>query len=155
MADSLKGRILDAFATRLAKITTANGYDTNVINVYSNEIPMGIQMNDYELPAIFLLDGPDNFITEHQKLVGAWDLRLQLWHNRVSDKTMMDFVRDVFKVIYADSPTAQRQDMFRGFVPEIHEVIPLSNSPDLNMIEANRVTELSFLVKYRTPLYDL
>lgn len=154
-AGSLKGQILEAVAARLAKVTVANGYATDVKKVYADKIPMGIQLNKYQLPAIFLLDGPDSIELEHSCIKGNWDLRLQLWHNEVGDTEMQQFVRDVMKVIYADSATAQRQDQFRAIHEKVHEFIPLSISPDLNMIEANRVAELSFLVRYRTKPFDL
>jgi hypothetical protein len=152
---SIKGQILEAFANRLTLITTANGYQTNVRKVYSDKIPMGIQLSKQQLPAIFLLEGPDAIELEHGCLKGNWDLRLQLWHNEVGDVSMIEFARDALKVIYANSAMAQRVDAFRALHSSITEVIPLSISPDLNMIEANRVTELAFTVRYRTKLYDL
>lgn len=155
MTDSIKGQILAAFANRLTSITTVNGYGTNVKKVYSDKIPMGIQLNKQSLPSIFVLEGPDSIDMQFGCMVGNWDFRLQLWHNEVGDVQMVEFSRDVLKSIFANSPTAQRVDAFRGLHPNITEVIPLSISPDLNMIEANRVTEISFVVRYRTKLFDL
>lgn len=152
---SIKGQISDAFAARLATITTANGYGTNVKKVYSDKIPMGIQLTKHAVPAIFVLDGPDQLDMQFGCMVGNWDFRLQLWHNEVGDIVMIEFCRDVLKAIFADSPTAQRVDAFRALHTSITEVIPLSISPDLNMIDANRVTEISFIVRYRTKLFDL
>lgn len=156
MQVSIKSQIIDAIAQRLTKITTANGYALDVKKVLYDKIPMGIQLNVYQLPVIFLLDGPDSIEFEHSCVKGNWDFRLQLWHNNtVGDFTMLDFVRAVFKVIFADSPTAQRNDAFRALDNNIVEFIPLSISPDLNMIDANRVTEISFQIRYRTKLFDM
>jgi hypothetical protein len=116
---------------------------------------MGIQLNKQSLPSIFVLEVPDSIDMQFGCMVGNWDFRLQLWHNEVGDVQMVEFSRDVLKSIFANSPTAQRVDAFRGLHPNITEVIPLSISPDLNMIEANRVTEISFVVRYRTKLFDL
>ena len=155
MTASIKGQILDALATRLTSITTANGYYTNVKKIYNDKIPMGIQLQKQQLPAIFLLEGPDILTTEFGCLKGSWDIRMQLWHNEVGDTEMIAFARDVMKAIYANSPNASVLDAFRSLHPNIYEFVPLSISPDLHMIEANRVTELSFEVRYRTKLFDL
>ncbi len=152
---SLKANIMTAFSNRLTNVTTVNGYSTNVRKVYFDKIPMGIQLGIQHLPCIFLLDGPDNPTFQQSCVIGQWDFRLQLWHNDVSDSIMQGFVRDVYKVIYANSPTAEVWDQFRSIHESVYEVIPLSISPDLNMIEANRVTELSFLLRYRTKLYNM
>jgi len=153
---SLKSEILDAVAARLGKIKAANGYSIDVKRVYYDKIPMGIQLNSYQLPVIFILDASDYFELEHSCLKGSWDFRLQLWHsNREGDFTMLDFVRQVMKNLYADSPTAERSDAFRALHPSVYELVPISVSTDLNMIDANRVSELSFQVRYRTKLFNL
>jgi len=155
MTASIKGQILEAIANRLTIITLANGFATGVKKIYNDKIPMGIQLQKQQLPAIFLLEGPDTIQLEFGCMKGNWDIRMQLWHNEVGDVEMIAFVRDVLKAIYANSPTAQVLDAFRALHPNIYEFIPLSISPDLHMIEANRVTELSFEVRYRTKLFDL
>lgn len=159
MTDSTKGQIMLAIGDRLRTVTAANGYSTDVKNVYADKIPMGIKLSPIELPAIFLLDGPDTPILEHQVYRGSWDIRLQLWDiggsEGVGDVSMLEFVRNVYKAIYADSAVAQRHDAFRALHKAVHEFIPQGISPDLNMIDANRVIELSFNVQYRTRLWDL
>ncbi len=152
---SPRKEILQAIAARLATITTANGYALTVQKVYFDKIPMGIQLNNYQVPAIFLLDGPDSLELELSCVKGNWDFRLQLWHNQVGDADMIDFVRAVYKAIYANSPTALVTDQFRSLHQKVYEFIPLSINPDLHMIDANRVTELSFLVRYRTKTFDM
>lgn len=153
--DVIRGQILTNLATRLAKVKTANGYSTNVQKVYYDDIPMGIQLRKDQLPAIFLISGPDLPEFQQSCVIGNWEFIIQLWHNEVSDKEMENFSRNVFKAIYADSPTAQVWDQFRKLHERVFEVIPLSISPDLHMIKANRITELRFRLKYRTKLYDL
>ena len=155
-AASIKGQILENVAARLATITQVNGYSTDVKKVYSDRIPMGIELRKDQVPCIFLIDAPDNITMQHSCVRGDWDMRLQLWHNSgIGDIIMMDFVRNVFKAIYANSPTAATEQHFRGIHASIYELIPLSISPDLNMIEANRIIELTFLVRYSTQLYNL
>lgn len=152
---STRSDMMAQTSARLSTIKAANGYATDVKKVYSDEIPMGVSLNDYELPAIFLLDAPDKPGTEFKVFKGEWIWALQLWHSKVPDSTMLTFVRDVYKAIFADSPVAQREDAFRSIHPKLVEIVPLSIVPDLNMIEANRVYEVSFLVRYRTELWNL
>jgi len=152
---SVKVQILQALATRLESITTANAYTTGVKKVYYDKIPMGMELNDFQLPAIFILETVDNLETEHPVLKGAWEISLQLWHKgNLADSIMNQFVRDVFKAIYANSPTAEINDAFR-IHPKVVELKPVSIVPDLNMIEANRIYEVNFSIRYRTKLFDL
>jgi hypothetical protein len=155
MTDSVKGKILEAIAIRLGAITLANGYRTDVKKVYWDQIPMGIELSNYELPAIFLLDRADILTTRFPIIEGTWEIDLQLWHNGdQGDIIMSNFVADVFKAIYANSPVAQIKDAFR-MQPSIVEFKPGSIATDLNMIEANRIYEVSFSIKYRTPIYEM
>jgi hypothetical protein len=152
---SIRAEIFTAIANRLETVKSVNGYSTNVNKVYFDEIPMGIQLQPHQLPAIFLLDRQDPLDTEHKQLVGRWDIDMQLWNVRVGDVAMMQFVRDVYKAIYANSSTAQREDEFRSLHPQIVEVKPLWIRGDLNMIKSNRITELSFSIHYRTRLHNM
>lgn len=152
---ALRSQLLAAIAGRLAKITVANGYETNLVNVYYDEIPMGIDLATHEVPAIFMIDRADMPEMKFNKLQGQWEIKLQLWHNPNPDSVMLQFVREVYKAIYADSPNAQTNGAFRSIHERIVEVVPTSIISDLNMIEANRVYEVSFIVRYRTELFDL
>ncbi len=152
----VRGEILVALAERLGTITAANGYSTNVNKVYYDKIPMGIRLASYKLPAIFLLERLDPITNQHKQLQGATEYDLQLWHNDgVGDVEMDTFVGDVFKAIYADSATAQREDQFRSLHPKLVIVRPISIAGDLNMIDANRIYEVSFSVEYRCKFYEL
>lgn len=155
MSDSVKAQILAAVGVRLATLTQANGYSLTVKKVYVDEIPMGIQLQQQKLPAIFLMEGVDTPTLQHRRVDGMMNIIIQLWHNRVGDVKMSEYVRDCFKTIYANHPTAQREDEFRSIHSKLVEFIPLRITPDLNMIEANRVTELSFNIRYSSRLYDL
>lgn len=150
-----RGDIGNNLAQRLATLTAANGYATDVKKVYYDKIPMGLALNDYELPAIFLLSKHDKTVTQQDNLVGAWEFVLQIWNNQVSDTDMLQFEGDIFRAIYANSPTAAVSGAFRAIHPAIVEIIPLSISSDLQMIEANRISVISFQVHYRTKLYNL
>ena len=152
---SIRGDIFEAIAQRLETITAANGYSTDVKKVYYDQIPMGLELNEYQLPVIFFLDRADILTTRFPVVEGTWELDLQLWHSGdEGDLTMGQFVADIFSAVYANSPTAQVKDQFRMH-PAIVEIKPSSIATDLNMIEANRVFEVSFSVKYRTPIYNM
>lgn len=152
---SVRGDILVAIGERLSKITADNGYTTDVKKVYFNKIPMGLDLQPHEIPSIFLLDRVDILNTQQAVIEGQWEFDLQLWNNEVEDTTMLQFVRDVYKALYADSPTVQMNGAFRSIHPQVVEIIPLSISSDLHMIEANRVTVVTFKVRYRTKLFDM
>ena len=152
---STKTQILQNLADRLRTITEANGYPFTVREVYADEIPMGLDLEEYVLPAILLIDGPDKHTLLHQCVEGIWTIELQLIHKDLSDSVMNDFVAEVYRAIWADSPTAERHDGFRSIHPSIYLISPLSISPDLNMIEANRIYGISLNIHYRTKLYNL
>jgi hypothetical protein len=151
----VKADILAALAARLQTITAANGYSTPVTNVYWDKIPMGIELNDYQLPAIFIIDKTDSPEMEHRVIKGNWEVGLQLWQTGdKSDLDMLELVRNVYKSLYANSATAQVNDAFR-LTSQVVELIPVSMDTDLNMIEANRVYDISFSIRYRTNLFNL
>lgn len=151
----LKAQILQNFADRLRTITAANGYGTNVVKVFADEIPMGLDLEEFNLPAILCIDGQDKQTLIHQCVEGLWNIELQLIHKDLPDSVMNEFVKDVFKCVWANSATAERNDGFRSIHPNIYEITPLSISPDLNMIEANRIYGVSLQIHYRTRLYNL
>lgn len=152
----VRGEIVEALAARLASIKASNGYATDVQEVYYDQIPMGIRLPSYKLPAIFLLERADALVTEHKVLKGDVTYDLQLWHNdEIGDVTMTNFVGDVFRAIYANSATAQREDAFRELHANLVRVVPVAIESDLNMIEANRVYGVTFTVEYRCKLYQV
>lgn len=151
---STRSEIQQAIANRLATITTANGYATDVKTVYSDKIPMGIELNSYQLPAIFLIGEEDNIKMEFPTAQHDWTLSIQLWHNEVDDVDLYNFERDVLKCIYANSPTAEVHGEFRGLHSKIVQIMPLQSLPDLHMIEANRIMILRFSIQFRTKLWD-
>ena len=155
MADSKRALITDGLAERLRKITTANGYGTNVKKVFIDDIPMGLDFDEFEMPAILVISGDDKAEMKHQCMYGSWHHELQLWHNRVSDAVMNEFVRDVYKAIYADSPTLQRNTAFKSIHPSIYDVKPLPILSDLNMIETNRCYIVNLSIEYTAKLWDL
>lgn len=155
MATSTREAINEAVITRLKKVTAANGYDTDVQAVFGDEIPMGLDLDEFELPAILVITGDDVAEMKHKCRHGRWFFELQLWHNDVADATMDRFLRDVYKCLYADSPTAERDTAFRGMHPAIYDLQPLPIDPDLGMIEANRCYVANFEVHYQTKLWNL
>ena len=152
---SIRAEIGQAIATKLTQIKTANGYQTNVNAVYFDKIPMGIQLEPHELPSILLLSGDDKPEMKNQCWFGNWEFYIQLIHDQVSDEVMDVFVRDVFKAIFAGSPTAQSESFYKQLHHRIYKVSPLSIEPDLNMIDSNRCYVIGLLVQYVTKLFDL
>ena len=160
MAASKKELIISGLASRLETITAANGYDTDVQAVYLDEIPMSLDLDEYQLPAILIVCSHDKLERKHQWVHGNWNVEIQLIHNEVDDATMHRFVRDVAKAVFANSPTAARNEAWRGPAPTgIHESLyniwQLEIESDLNMIDANRFFIVNYLLQYQTRPHDL
>lgn len=160
MPASKKEEIQIGLIARLEKLTSANGYDTDVQNVFVEEIPMGLDLDEHQVPAILVVSGVDTLERSHQWVKGSWEFEFQLWHNEVTDAIMQRFVRDVAKVIFADSPTAVRNEAWRGAQPigiheSVYNVWQQEIIPDLNMLEANRCYICDYLIQYQTRPHDL
>lgn len=152
---SIRAEIGSAIAAKLGEIKTANGYGTDVKAIYFDKIPMGMQLEPHELPAILLLSGDDRPKLKNSCLFGEWEFYIQLIHSDVADSVMDQFVRDVFKNIYAGHPTAQISAAFKSLHSAIYDIDPITIEPDLNMIDANRCYVVGLIVKYTTKLYNL
>lgn len=160
MSTSLRGEIQSGLVSRLESITAANGYETDVVKVFADEIPMGLSLDDYELPAILVIAGDDEMEYKTQWIHGTWGFELQLIHRLVPDSVMNCFARDVIKSISANSPTAARNEAWRGPFPEgIHESVydfRVQNiESDLGMIEANRFFCVNIMIRYQTRPHNL
>lgn len=151
---SVRGDIELNLSDRLRTITSANGYTTNVAKVFADEIPMGLDLDDFEMPAILVIPGKEVHNMLHQQLEAEWLFELQLVHGDVTDSVMHQFVRDVYKAIWADSPTEPRHRAFK-FSPHVTHVLPGELETDLNMIEANRLWIITIVVHYRSKLTNL
>lgn len=148
---SLRSQIKNNLATRLRSITSANGYTTNLVSVYANDIPLGLSLEEHELPAILMIPGNDILTAKAQNRVYCeWTFYLQLIHRDVNDDTMLTYIEEVAKCIYANSPTADRGDEFRRIHPAIYQLELVEIEPDLNMIEANRFAIIELKVLYTT-----
>lgn len=160
MASSLREEIQLGLVARLETITSANGYDTNVRNVYADTIPMGLELEDHELPAILVISGDDEQERSTQWVKGMWNFEIQLIHTLTTDSVMNRFVRDVAKAIFANSPTAQRNEAFRGPSPggiheSVYDVWQRVIESDLGMIEANRFYCCQYVIRYQTSPHNL
>ncbi len=155
MPQSLTERLQAGLVSRLESIKNSNGYETDLQKVFSDEIPMGLALDDFQMPAIFVIGGDDITEMKHQCRHGHWKMELQLWHNDVSDATMQRFVRDVYKAIFANSPTATINNAFRTIDPSLYDVDGGVIRSDLNMIEANRCYWITMTLHYSSKLYDL
>jgi len=154
MSDSKRAEIQEALKARLETITSANGYVTAVQRVFMDNIPMGLDLDEHELPAILVIAGDDNLEHKVGCLHGRWTFELQLWHGEQPDAVMDQFVRDVHKAIYANSPTAKRRDAFRIHTA-VYKITTTAIATDLNMIDANRVYGVELLIEYSTQYWDL
>lgn len=155
MADSKKAQIMDALAAKLATVTAGNGYDTDVQKVFHNEIPMGLQLDNHELPAVFVIGGDDTVDHKLQWVDGNWEIEVQLLHKDVTDSVMHNFVRDIAKAVFAGSATGTSSSAWRSLHPSITYIHILDVEEDLNMIEANRFFIVKLMLKYKTQPHDL
>lgn len=141
---------------RIKTVTSANGYDTDIQNVFSDEIPMGMDLDEHEMPAVLVISGKDKPKHQQQWLIGSWLMELQLIHrHEVGDSVMHNFVRDINKAIYANSPTAVRNDAWRTFDGKPHAIWLQEIDTDLNMIDENRFFSITYMVQYHTHPTDL
>jgi hypothetical protein len=137
-------------ATRLAKITTANGYTTNVLNVLYDKIPMALELEDHELPTILLLLSSLSI----ERKVGCnentanFEIQFVL-PGDASDSEMIQFVSDIYKAIYSDDPVATNINGIRTIHPAIFDIKSDNIEFDLNMIEANRFAMVNLQVMFR------
>lgn len=145
-----------AIRDRLATVTTANGYASNIKKVFFDAIPMGLELKVTDLPCVMMLDEGAPYNHEHGKLDVAMSLRLQVWDKGDrTDEQLHDHLRAIAKAIYANSPTANVLDAWRSFHPSLTWVELVGDEGDLHMIEANRVATLNLIVHYRTTPIDL
>jgi hypothetical protein len=151
---AIRDDIEKGLTNRLKTITTANGYGTNVAKVYADDIPMGLDLDAHEMPAIFVLPSDEKHAMEHQQLVAEWNFELQLLQGDVSDSKMHQFVRDVYKCIWANSAVGGVNNAFK-WQPNITHVLPVGIETDLNMIEANRLWIVTIAVHYRSKLNEI
>jgi len=154
MSDSWKKEFIENLVTRLQSITEANGYGVTVREIYADDIPMAIDLERFNLPAILVLDSEDRLIREHQILRGRWQIELQLVADEENDSYMNKFVRAVMKSIFANNPTAQKNDAFKALSCNVFDMECSAVIPDLNMIEANRLYQMIFLVHYHARNYN-
>jgi hypothetical protein len=148
---SIRSEIKNNLATRLRTISAANGYSTSLIAVYEEKIPMGINLEPHEVPAILLISGPCVIDPKGQNCIYCdWSFYLQLIHADVSDSIMETYVREVSKAIFANSPSADRQDEYRLIHPSIYKADITEIEPDLNMIDANRFAIMTLKIKFIT-----
>jgi hypothetical protein len=152
---SIRSEILQALAARLRGITTAHGYSLDVQQVYADEVPLGMDLAEHEVPAILLLDKECKVEHEFTDLNCEWIFELQLIHGQVSDSVMLDFTRQVAKALYADSPTAENNNGLRTLHNRVYDLQLLGAFGDLNTIDGNRFAILELVVFFRTKPWDL
>jgi hypothetical protein len=156
MTDTRCAQIQQSLVDRLKTITTANGYRTNVLNVYADEIPMGISLESYEVPAILVITGKSIYKYQTQCVYVTTLFELQLIHrDTANDTDMNNFVGDVSRAIHANSPTLIKNDAFRTFAGKPTSFRMLETDTDLNMIDANRFYCVTWEAEYHAHPTDL
>lgn len=154
--DSTRDRILQAICDRLKTMTAANFYELDVKRVFYDQIPLGMQLEAHEMPAVLMLDAGAEYQHEHQKLNVALKVRLHLILEEGStDKSVNFFIRQIGKAVWANHPAAEVTDQFRSIDPRIYQIVWDLDETDLNMIPANRIATAQMIVHYRTAPYDL
>jgi hypothetical protein len=156
MANSRLAQIQLSLVDRLKTITTANGYRTDVQKVFSDEIPMGLSLDSFEIPAILVITG----LSEIKYEVGCLNVKtlfeLQLIHkSTVGDSEMNNFAGDISRAIHANSPTVKRNDAFREFDGKPTSFRLLEIETDLNMIDANRFYCMTWEASFNAHPTDL
>ncbi len=143
-------------AGRLESITSANGYQTNVKNVFYDDIPMGLELEPTQVPAILMIAG-ENLLNRKnfQCSDGKWSFLLQLIHGDVNDQVMFQFVGDIARAVYADSPVEAKFNKYRTIHPALTDCEMPRIEPDINMIEANRFAIVELVLSYKTALTNL
>lgn len=137
-------------ANRLATVTTANGYTTNIVNVLYDKIPMALELEDHELPAVLLLMSS----LDIERKVGCnentakFEIQFVL-PGTSSDSEMIQFASDIYKAIYSDDPVTTNINGIRTIHPAIFDIKSDNIEFDLNMIEANRFAMLNLQVMFR------
>lgn len=148
--------ISSGLAAKLAEITIANGYQTNTENVFHDEIPLGIQLDEYEVPALMLIEMDDDQNREKQCVRNVWEFQIQLWNLKESTNTIMNaYVSDVYKAIFAGAAASPRLGAFRDIHPSIYDIQPLTIIADVNTIETHRVRCVDIEVYYESTLLNI
>ncbi len=152
---SKRAAIQDALVGRLESITAANGYDVTVQQVYADKIPMGLELEDFNMPAVFVLDEGAAYEHDFKMMKVARSFRLQLvMREDATDSDVGDVLRAIAKSIWANHATAEVMDAFR-FHELVYWVEMTEDETDLHMIESNRIATAKMIVHYRTKPYDL
>ena len=143
-------------AARLNTITVANGYATGVRKVYFNKIPMGLELEPHEVPAIFVLVDRVQIQRKVHCNENILHFEIQLIGDESeTDDYMFNFLTDVYKAVYANSPTSQQLDQYRTIHESIYDCKSESGRFDLNMIEANRFGILDLQIYFRANYINL
>lgn len=148
--------IQENLAQRLATIKQANGYETDVKNVYYDTIPMGLELEPHQLPAILLIATHN----EIERKVGCninkvvFEVQL-IGLDTAPDSYMFDFISNIYKAIFANSPTADILNLFRTIHPSIFDIKSDGSQFDLNMIEANRFAIIDLQVFYNATYINI
>lgn len=156
MSDSRLSLIQLSLVDRLKTITTANGYRTNVAKVFSDEIPMGLSLDAFEIPAILVITGLSDIKYQQGWVIVKTLFELQLINNStVGDSVMNNFAGDVARAIHANSPVVKRNDAFREFNGKPTSFRMIEIDTDLNMIEENRFYCMTWECEFHAHPTDL
>lgn len=151
---SLTGDVVGALATRLRTITLANNYPVELKKVFDGRMPMSMDLQKHEMPAVLIFLGPNEFKREQGMVNNFLKVNLEIVAPQVADDLMHQYVRMLGKCIFANSPTGKTNSDFR-FHPSVVECWIESVNTDFNMIEGNRIWEVVLMIHYRSRFTDL
>lgn len=156
MGSSLRSEIGEAVRDRLLTVTAAGGWPLPVASVFYDKIPLGLELDVHQMPAVLVMDEGASYRHEHSALNVslAFRLHLVLAEGSTDDQVNL-LIREIGKAVWANSPTAETMDGFRLLHPRVYQVEMERDETDLNMIEANRIATVQMIVHYRTRPYDL
>ena len=156
---TISGDITDALAARLATIKQTAGYALDITQVFhplnSGEFqPMGMDLQDHQMPAIILYQGPVKVDPQHHLNTMHGLYYLELIRPWVPDKQMWDMVAAVGKAVWGGSVSATENTNFR-FHPNVVEPQMQDIVPDFGMLQGHRIWVVVLAVSYRVRYTNL
>lgn len=151
--------VLVALQGRLATITAANGYATDVQKIFyplgvGETQPMGADIPEHQMPAVIMYAGPAPFNPEHHLVSVHAQVYLELVNKWVPDAEMWTFVADVGKAIFGGSSGATENGAYR-FHPAVAEPKITEVVPDFGMLPAHRIWVVALVIHYRVRYTNL
>jgi hypothetical protein len=146
----LKADIAAALVARIELVTTANGYSQDLKTVTFDKVKINIlDYDDYELPAVQLIDLSALYSHEMSRSKTSWSIALEICMRTtqnlgtVSQVDLWNLQEDVVRAIMAEPNL--------GVTGVIH-VRLLDAVTDLHMLEPNYIATVGLEVLYYEPI---